>query len=60
MGGERVSVGWNSGIVESEKDLNSRSPQEQLKVHYYDGDAVQHISMKKEGTEKRQRVFING
>ena len=52
MGGERVSVGWNSGIVESEKDLNSRSPQEQLKVHYYDGDAVQHISMKKEGTEE--------
>ncbi len=48
LSGKRVKVSWNSGIEESEKANNANSTEKRV-VHYYNGENVNHINMKKAG-----------
>lgn len=50
LSGKRVKVSWESGIEESEKYNNANSSEKRT-VHYFNGEDVDHISMKKEGKE---------
>lgn len=47
--GKAVNIGWEGGIVETEKEENS---QEQKAVHYYDGKNVDHIKFKNNKKEE--------
>lgn len=49
--GERIRLGWDCGIVESEK-MQQKNQAEQKMVHFYNGDNVQHLQMKKVGVEE--------
>jgi YidC/Oxa1 family membrane protein insertase len=48
LSGKRVKVSWESGIEESEKGRNANNSEKRC-VHYYNGENVNHISLKKEG-----------
>jgi len=48
LSGKRVKVSWESGIEESEKGSNANSSERRC-VHYYNGENVNHINLKKEG-----------
>lgn len=50
LSGKRVKVSWESGIEESEIESNANS-YEKRGVHYYNGESVNHINLKKEGKE---------
>ena len=51
----RLTISWNAGIFESENNFrNSKRGGYQIderKAHYFDGENVQHIQMKKSGKE---------
>lgn len=51
LSGKRVRIGWLAGINESELD-STKHYTENKRVHYYDGQNVQHIEMKKIATEE--------
>lgn len=48
LSGKRVKVSWESGIEESEKGNNANNS-ERRSIHYYNGENVSHVSLKKEG-----------
>lgn len=48
LSGKRVKVSWESGIEESEKERNANNSERRC-VHYYNGENVNHINLKKEG-----------
>lgn len=47
--GKTVNVGWEGGIVESEKQDNG---QEQRVVHYYNGKNIEHLKFKNKKNEE--------
>lgn len=49
ISGERITVGWLSGINESE--TGDAQPEPRI-VHFFDGSSVEHITMKKPGNEE--------
>lgn len=49
--GERISIGWKAGIEKSEHS-NKKNQFIKKIVHLYNGESVQHIVMKKAGTEE--------
>ncbi len=48
LSGKRVKVSWESGIEESEKGSHANNTERRC-VHYYNGENVNHINLKKDG-----------
>ncbi len=48
LSGKRVKVSWESGIEESEKNNNANNSEKRC-VHYYNGENVNHVNLRKEG-----------
>ncbi|KMQ51827.1 Inner membrane protein translocase component YidC, long form [Chitinispirillum alkaliphilum] len=53
LSGSKVGIGWLGGINEPEASNGGiGAPAEQRRVHYYNGNTVQHMRMSREGTEE--------
>lgn len=54
LSGKAVMVGWKCGITGSEDEASGgrKMPQDQRKVHVYDGKDVRHVQRKKPGQEE--------
>jgi len=48
LSGKRVKISWESGIEESEKNNNANNSEKRC-VHYYNGENVNHVNLRKEG-----------
>lgn len=51
MAGKKIGIGWKCGIKESEEQ-NKKRMVEKKKIHFFNGDNVEHMVMKKEGKEE--------
>lgn len=53
ISGQKVRLGWDAGIEESEWGSSMNNAPEKRKAHYYDGSSVQHIEANKKLTESQ-------
>jgi YidC/Oxa1 family membrane protein insertase len=54
--GQRISLGWYCGIIESEKN-QQKNTMERIKIHLSNGESVQHTIMNKEGSDDQSGRF---